>query len=256
MRRAPFLSLGCILAIALILVSAATAATIRGTGLADVLRGTARADVIYGLGGNDRLFGYAGNDRFYPGPGIDTISCGAGVDRVFADAKDRVTRDCEVVTRPTVPPPPPPPPPAQGTRTNPYPVGTEVQLGDGWKMKVLSSTPDATAAVLAENQFNDPPKTGEQFYMTRVTATYVGSGSDSFDGSYRLRSVGASAVSYSTFENSCGVIPDDISNAEVFTGGTITGNVCWAVRSSDAPSLVLYDDPITTVPTRLFFALR
>lgn len=253
MKRAPFFSLACILAIALVVVSAATAATIRGTGLADVLRGTARADVIYGLGGNDRLFGYAGNDRFYPGPGIDTISCGAGVDRVFADAKDRVTRDCEVVTRPTVPPPPPP---AQGTRTNPYPVGADIQLGDGWRMKVVSSTPDATAAVLAENMFNDPPRAGEQFFIARVTATYIGSGSDTFDGSYRLRAVGASSVSYSTFENQCGVIPDPISSAEVFSGGAITGNVCWAVRSSDASTLVLYDDPISSVPKRLFFALR
>ena len=123
-------------------------------------------------------------------------------------------------------------------------------------MKVVSSTPDATAAVLAENQFNDPPKAGEQFFIARVTATYIGSGSDTFDGTFRLRAVGASAVSYATFENSCGVIPDRISDAEVFTGGTITGNVCWAVRSSDATSLVLYDDPITSVPTRLFFALR
>jgi len=234
---------------------AATVATIRGTAQADILRGTARADLIYGQGGNDRIFGYAGNDRIYPGLGTDTIACGAGVDRVFADAKDRTTRDCEIVTRPTRPTTPPPPP-AVGTRDNPYPLGASVALGDGWKMKVVSSTPDATAAVLAENQFNDPPKSGEQFFIVRVTATYEGSGSDTFDGSFRLRAVGASAVGYSTFENSCGVIPDEISSAEVFSGGSITGNECWAIKSSDASSLVLYDDPIASVPKRLFFALR
>lgn len=241
---------------------AAMAATIRGTARADVLRGTDRADVIYGQAGNDRIFGYAGNDRIYPGLGADTVACGAGVDRVFADGKDKTARDCEIVTRPTsrtTPPPPrtpPPPPPARGTRTNPHPLGTEVPLSDGWRMKVESSTPDATAAVLARNQFNDPPKAGEQFFIVRVTATYVGSGSKRFDGSYRLRAVGASGVSYSTFENSCGVIPDELPDAEVFSGGTITGNECWAIRSSDASSLVLYDDPFLGGPERPFFALR
>jgi hypothetical protein len=66
---------------------------------------------------------------------------------------------------------------------------------------------------------------GEQFFIVRVTATHEGSGSHTFDGSYRLRAVGASAVAYSTLQNSCGVILDEISSAEVFSGGTITGNV-------------------------------
>lgn len=254
-RRGRYITLigGVVGLIVLASAVAATTATIRGTAQVDLLRGTARADVIYGLGGNDKIFGYAGNDKIYPGPGTDTIACGAGLDKVFADSKDKAARDCEVVTRPTLPPPPPP---TVGTRSNPYPVGTSVALGDGWKMKVVSSTPDATAAVLARNQFNDPPKAGEQFFIVRVTATYEGQGSDTFDGSYRLRAVGASAVAYSTFSNSCGVIPDELPSAEVFSGGSITGNECWAVKSSDASSLVLYDDPISSVPKRLFFALR
>lgn len=257
-RRGRYITLivGVVGLVVLASAVAATTATIRGTTQADLLRGTARADVIYGQGGNDRIFGYAGNDRIYPGLGTDTIACGAGIDKVFADSKDKAARDCEVVTRPTRPTPPPPPPTAVGTRENPYPLGAFVALGDGWKMKVVSSTPDATAAVLARNQFNDPPKPGEQFFIVQVTATYEGQGSDTFDGSYRLRAVGASAVAYSTFSNSCGVIPDEISSAEVFSGGSITGNECWAIKSSDASSLVLYDDPISTVPKRLFFALR
>lgn len=153
-------------------------------------------------------------------------------------------------------PPPPPPPPLLGTRENPYPLGAVVDLGDGWRMKVEGSTPDATAAVMAENQFNDPPASGNQFFIARVTATYLGAGSDSFDGTFRLRAVGASAVAYSTFQNYCGVVPDQISNTEVFTGGTISGNVCWQIRSIDATSLITFDEPLTSVPRRLFFALR
>jgi hypothetical protein len=76
-----------------------------------------------------------------------------------------------------------------------------------------------------------------------VEATYRGRGSASFDGSYRLRALGPSNVSYRTFEDSCGVIPDRISDREVFTGGTIRGNVCWQVLTSDAGNLLMYDDP-------------
>jgi hypothetical protein len=241
-------------ALTAIVASSAVAATIFGTQRADVLRGTSKADTIYGKGGNDTIYGLGGNDRIFPGPGKDRVVCGAGKDFVQADALDVVANDCETVRRLSPPAPPPPPNPALGTRENPYPRGSTATLADGWKVTVASTIPDATAAVLAENQFNDPPASGNQFFIVRVTATYTGQGSKSFSGSFRLRAVGTSAVSYSTFANSCGVIPDEISSAEVFTGGTVTGNECWQVKSSDVASLVMYDD--ATFDQKIFFALR
>ncbi len=106
--------------------------------------------------------------------------------------------------------------------------------------------------------FNDSPALGSQFFIVRVEATFTGQGSSKgFDGGYRLRAVGPSGVSYSTFEDHCGVIPSEISDAEVFTGGTISGNECWAVRSSDVGSLVMYDDPfLGNDANRKFFALH
>ncbi len=150
------------------------------------------------------------------------------------------------VTPPPTPSPSPTPSPtpvAAGTRDNPLPIGTAVDLGDGWQLTVLSVQPNATQAVLARNQFNKQPPADHQFFIAQVQATFTGSGSAKFDGSYRLRTVGASAVSYSTFSDSCGVIPNELPDAETFTGGTITGNLCWDIRSSDAGSLVLYDNP-------------
>jgi Ca2+-binding RTX toxin-like protein len=244
-------------ALTLLIAATATAATVIGGGRSDTLRGTAGADVLYGKAGNDRLYGLGGNDRFYPGPGRDTIVCGKGKDTVFADAADVVGADCELIRRTQSPAPPAPSAVPVGTRANPYPVGTPVPLGDGWTMRVVGTTPNATAAVLAENMFNDPPAPGFQFFIVRVQATYTGQGSDSFDGSFRMRAVGSAAVSYSTFHDSCGVIPDEISDAKVFTGGTIAGNECWAVRNSDAGSLVMYDDPLLgNSATQKFFALR
>jgi BNR repeat protein len=62
-----------ILALALVLVSTATAATIHGTKHGDLLQAA---------------FG-----------GVDRVSCGGGRDVVSADAADRVAADCEVVSR-------------------------------------------------------------------------------------------------------------------------------------------------------------
>jgi hypothetical protein len=139
------------------------------------------------------------------------------------------------------------------SRERPVPRGATAQ-NENWLITVATTDPDATARVMAENQFNDPPGAGKQFYIARVRATYTGDESESFDGTFRLRSVGAAAVEYRTFDDSCGVIPDPITDAEVFPGGTIEGNVCWQIRSSDADSLVMFDDPFLA-ERRLFFAL-
>ena len=138
------------------------------------------------------------------------------------------------------------PPPATDvglSRDVPVPLGQALLLADGWEVTVLSVTPDATESVLAENRFNEPPGEGQQFFIARMRATYRGDGSDNFYGSFRSRAVGDGGVSYSTFRNSCGVIPDDLPDPEVFTGGTIEGNGCWAIDSGDAASLVMFDDP-------------
>jgi hypothetical protein len=128
----------------------------------------------------------------------------------------------------------------------------------GWQVVVNSVTPDATSTVLARNQFNDKPKPGEQFFIANITVTYNGQGSGRFDGRYRLRTVGAASVSYSTFDNSCGVIPDELPDSETFSGGSLSGNVCWSIRSSDAASLVMYDNPLSfgTNQKRVFISLK
>lgn len=143
---------------------------------------------------------------------------------------------------------------ALGTRENPIPMGTSVNLGDGWVITVLSVTTDAIGQILQENQFNDRPTAGNQFFMARVRASYDGAGSDTFGGSYRLRAVGPSGIGYSTFENSAGVIPNPLPGSEVFSGGSIEGNIAWQIKSSDAGSLVMYDSS-SNKEGRLYMAL-
>ena len=150
--------------------------------------------------------------------------------------------------------------PALGTRQNPYPLGAMVTLGDKWSVKVTAVYPDATAAILAANMFNKPPKAGDVFFMVAVQATYNGTGSAHLDSGFRFRAVGASNVGYTTFNNSCGVLPEPdlyLTDPEVFTGGTVSGNAaCWEIPASDAASLVMYDHPLLSTAPDLFLALH
>ncbi len=126
-------------------------------------------------------------------------------------------------------------------RDHPVPFGTTGHE-QNWDVTVISTEPDATADVMAENRFNDPPEEGNQFYIATIRATYLGEGSQKFGGSYRLRSVGQTGVSYTTFDTTnCGVIPDPISDNEVFQNGSVQGNICWQIRSADAASLQMFD---------------
>lgn len=121
-------------------------------------------------------------------------------------------------------------------------------------------TPDATAAVLAANEFNTPPPAGSQDVMVAVTATYNGSGSSHLDSGFILRAVGTANVAYTTFDSpTCGVLPDPdlyLDDPEVFAGGTVSGNAaCWVVPSSDVSSLVMFTELLDS-DQQVFFALH
>ena len=142
-----------------------------------------------------------------------------------------------------------------GTRGNPIPVGETVRVAD-WDLAVVSVTPDATEAVMAENSFNDPPKEGHQFYVVEVSATYQGADSEAVTLGLVWSTVGESAVAYG-FEDTCGVIPNELDQfSEVFPGGTQTGNLCWQVRSEDVDGLLLIMDAFTFEEDRAFLALQ
>ena len=140
-----------------------------------------------------------------------------------------------------------------GTRGNPTPAGETVAVGD-WDVTVLSATPDATDAVLAESQSNDPPAEGHQFYMAEVAATYQGRWSEQLAAGLGLLAVGDSSVAYDITNHYCGVVPGgDKTYVEVFPGGSLRLNLCWEIRSEDAHSLVfMVDDPSPFDRERMF----
>jgi hypothetical protein len=126
------------------------------------------------------------------------------------------------------------------SRDSPLGIGRVGQVGD-YEISVLSVTPYANDAVALENEFNDPPAGGNQFFIARVNATYVGTtaGNPGFD--LNFQSVGELSVSYTVFNNSCGVYPDDLYTVtELFPDGSAEFNVCWQIDSQDQDSVVMY----------------
>jgi hypothetical protein len=146
-----------------------------------------------------------------------------------------------------------------GSRAHPYPIRSVVKLpdGKGWKFRVNKSIPNANALVHAENMFNDPPRRGRQYFIINVTMTYTGKGSSSPFDAGSFDSVGRSNVSYD-YSDDCGVTPKELdSYRKVFSGGSVSGNICFSVRRTDVSSLLLYYEPLFSLrDTQVFFALR
>src|SRR5690606_35709970 len=61
----------------------------------------------------------------------------------------------------------------QGTRENPYPLGTLVS-SDDWDVTITSFTPNVTDEVAAANMFNEVAPEGSQYAMIEASATYKG----------------------------------------------------------------------------------
>ncbi len=137
-------------------------------------------------------------------------------------------------------------------RLDPTPIGTPVDVGEGWTLTVTSPAVDITDAVAAENTFNDPPPDGARFVGIDVEYLYEGSGvASAFDVSTKM--VGTDNVE---LPQGCGVIPNDADVfSDVFTGGTISGTLCYIVPADDIENVVLYASTVFDGP-RFFFATR
>lgn len=134
--------------------------------------------------------------------------------------------------------------PADNGRANPIPVGSAGRVGD-YDVSVLSVTPNANDIVAVENQFNEPPGAGQQFFMARVRVTYIGTATGNPSAELNFQAVGDKSASYTIFNNDCGVYPEQPYDVtELFSGGAAEFNVCWEIAVEDAGSLVMYVEPV------------
>ena len=145
-----------------------------------------------------------------------------------------------------------------GTVDKPVPLTVGAELGDGWELQVNAVTENADQSVADANMFNDPPALGRQFLIAKITATNDTGAAAIFDASFRLRLAGASSGNtYTTFDTAdrCGVIPEPVEDEAVPIGGTVSGNVCWQVRTSDVERLVLYNESFSELDGAIWFAV-
>ncbi|WP_156253081.1 hypothetical protein [Pseudactinotalea terrae] len=129
-------------------------------------------------------------------------------------------------------------PPAEvGTRQNPATVddvGTfSTGVGDEIRVTLGAATWDANAIVAGENQFNDPPADGMVFVILPVTVGYTGPDSVLPWIDIDITYLAGNGRSY---EQAYGVIPEDLSDvADIYDGGTATGNVLFEVPADQVP---------------------
>lgn len=144
---------------------------------------------------------------------------------------------------------------SDGSRTAPHAHDTPVDVvfdafgdadGSVWTTTV-SAPRDITAAVAAENQFNEPPADGMLFVGVDVTMTLVSADveplSPAFGFSWEILG-GATALAHNQFSSGigCGVVPSALDDFdEVLVGGSLSGTVCIPVPAADL------DDPGTAV---------
>jgi len=119
-------------------------------------------------------------------------------------------------------------------------VSESTALG-GWKIEVISTTPDATTAMLANFAKTRQPIDGHQYFIATLRITNLGPNTASFDTS-RLGIQAASRRQYFHFKDACdGLVPNSYSSYPPQTPGeSRIGNLCWQVKSSDIDGLVLF----------------
>jgi hypothetical protein len=81
-----------------------------------------------------------------------------------------------------------------------------------------------------------------------IRVTYVSGPAPASLFELTFKAVGPSGVVLTTFDPSCGVIPDALDTfAELFEGGAVEGNVCWPAGEVEQQDLtmmveVFFDD--------------
>jgi len=138
--------------------------------------------------------------------------------------------------------------PSKGSVDDPYDVGDEITISyalfdeaqRAWVFEVLGPASDRTQAVLDENQFNTPPPGDTRFVVTEIRVSYVSGPDDGSLFDFNFTASGPSGDRMTTFDPSCGVVPDSFDSLlELNPGETVTGNICWVVAPPDIEELTM-----------------
>jgi hypothetical protein len=130
------------------------------------------------------------------------------------------------------------PPSPRTTRTDPAPVGTGVDVGNGWRVQVdgFDASPETSS---------EPPS-GRQFVTVDLTITYVKGDKEAESPFFGLdlSLVGAKGEEYDEADGACfGPDPRLDVLGDLVVGGSTSGNLCLAVPPDQLDSLVLVAEP-------------
>ena len=154
---------------------------------------------------------------------------------------------------PTPTPTPTPLPPGL-TLNYPVEAGSVLTGSDGMEIVVTAMVEDAWGMIHSENPYNEPPGQGQRFYMVTVAVAYPARTGSIDVSNIEFKLVGDKRVGYSTYENSCGVIPNSLSG-EIFPGGKTQGNICFEVDLADANFVLIHEPLWVWENARRFLAL-
>ena len=130
--------------------------------------------------------------------------------------------------------------PFSESRQSPEPLGSSVDIGDGWTIMVNGINPDGAAVALEASEFSEPPPDGFLYVLLDHELSYDGEETSASGFSVDVELIGDSNI---TADTNCGVfgLPDEIDQfADVFQGGTISGVRCYLVEERDLDSLVVF----------------
>lgn len=125
-----------------------------------------------------------------------------------------------------------------GTRENPSPIGSVVESKD-WRVVINSVSLAASDAVLAANEFNDPPAAGSEYILVNYSVTYLGDDANGQTPSFvSVEYVTQDGKTINSFDNHA-VAPKALDSNALYKGGTATGNVALQVPTATADKGVL-----------------
>lgn len=143
----------------------------------------------------------------------------------------------------------------EGTRENPYPLGTKVS-SDEWEVTVNSVTFAANDAVANANQFNEAPPEGSEYILINTTITYVGSDADGGMPAFVTIAYVTPTGETVDLTDSFAVAPEPLDTmTTLYNGGTVTGNVVLAVPSADAQAGAIAVQP-GMLADKVFYAVQ
>lgn len=127
------------------------------------------------------------------------------------------------------------PAPEVGTRDNPAPLGSVIEISDNsgpvWDISMGAANLNASDVIAAENQFNSPADAGFQYVLVPVTYTYVGTETGTPWLDTTIVFVSAAGT---THEQEFVVAPMPITDiGELYPGASATGNLVVMAPTAD-----------------------